>query len=178
MNSTFSNKPADRTDADAALDRLLQEAATRQWPGRSHHPRIEEFLMNEIAKKGRSRRWGMLLGLGALLTTGAVFGAARLYDQYTVRVEWNGQVYEGVADVALDGSASMDIALEGCGSGTVYIEPGGEEGQVTVSVECDTSGQTCDFGVLPAPEGEVTIDCSACPEDGCEKPCESTPGTP
>jgi hypothetical protein len=151
------------------LDRLLQEAGSREWPGPNRNPRIEEFLMNEVTKHQRSRRrFGLFLGLGALMATSAVFGAARLYDRYAVRVEWNGQVYEGVAEVDLDGSASMDLALDGC-EGTVYIQPVGEDGQVNVSVECQPSGESCDLGTQEGADGEVTIECGPCPLDGCEK---------
>lgn len=161
---------------DAALDRLLQEAAGRDWPGPNRNPRIEEFLMNQIADKKRSRRLAMFLGLGTLLATGAVFGAARLYEEYSVRVVCdNGQTYEGTFVANADGSGTMDVTLADGSPGQLVFVPAGQEGELAVSGQCDLSNEPCDLGKVAPADGQITVDCTGCTENHGDKPCTHKP---
>jgi hypothetical protein len=171
-------RPDHDTNPGAAgtLDRLLQEAAGREWPGPNRNPRIEEFLMNEVTKKQRSRL-GLLLGLGTLLATGAVFGAARLYQEYTVQIQCNGQTIERTVQAGPDGTATFDVALDGGGTATVLVGPGnaGPDGQIQVAVECVSGTDECTVQTTADAGGQVSLDCEGCPMKDCNRAPGSKP---
>lgn len=162
-----------------ALDRLLQEASGRDWPGPDTNPRIEELLMNEIAKKRAPCRLRLLLGLGALMATGAVFGAARLYEEYTVRIECNGTTFERTVQAGPDGTASFQVPLDGGGAATILVGPGnvGDDGQIQVSIECvsDENRECTVEAQAPVMDGTAALDCIGCPLNDSDKPCENKP---
>lgn len=136
-----STRPTNPAEHD--LDTLLAGTRTRQWPGSARNTRVEEFLMMQSKKAQSSpvRRLSLWIGAGLLAATGVVYGAARIYERYTVRVEANGVASEHQVEAGPDGAATLVVPTNGGGQATIQV--GRDDGQVHVNVEATgASGET------------------------------------
>lgn len=128
-----------RLISEESVDALLRASAAREWPGPGRSPRFEEFLMNEVHRKGvrwSARRIGLMIALGALGLTGAVYGGVRIYDEYIVRVTVNGEVAEFAAEPDAEGLAMIEVPMQGGGRARVLVGPEniGPDGKIHVGL--------------------------------------------
>lgn len=129
---------SERPMSDEALDKFLSVAGSPDWPGPARNPKFEEFLMvqAESDRARRFRRSRFFLTLGVLLAGGTVFGAAKLYESYRVRVNVNGMTHERDVTPGPDGTATIVEQLEGGGKATIIVGPEniGADGKIHVGI--------------------------------------------
>ncbi len=129
---------SERAMSDETLDKFLSVAGSLDWPGPARNPKFEEFLMvqAESDRARRSRRSRLFLTLGVLLAGGTVFGAAKLYESYRVRVNVNGMTHERDVTPGPDGTATIVEQLDGGGQATIIVGPEniGADGKIHVGI--------------------------------------------
>lgn len=128
----------ERAMSDETLDKFLSVAGSLDWPGPARNPKFEEFLMvqAESDRARRLRRSKFFLTLGVLLAGGTVFGAAKLYESYRVRVNINGVTHERDVTPGPDGTATIVEQLAGGGKAQIIVGPEniGADGKIHVGI--------------------------------------------
>lgn len=150
-----------RAMSDETLDKFLFEAGSLDWPGPARNPKFEEFLMVH-AESDRTRRLRgskLFLTLGVLLAGGTVFGAAKLYESYRVRVNVNGVTHERDVTPGPDGTATIVEQLAGGGKARIIVGPEniGADGKIHVGINVspgDPAGVSAVEG-FALPEGMI-----------------------
>ncbi len=125
---------------------------------------------NQSVTRGRLGLW---LGVGAVLVSGAVYGSVRLYQSYMVHLTVNGQEQVHQVEAGPDGTAMVEVPIEGGGTARILVGPDnvGADGTIRAGIEVHS-------GSGGGGEKTVTIESTGPADANAPKPAQPTKEAP